>query len=320
MYDAAGHSQYTSQASGGGAGDSPFTASQAEDLFRQFFGKDMGFNGMFSEGGFSQTAVNELKLSLSFDESVQGCTREVSVRVQGVCDRCHGYGGEPGTKEHKCPYCRGSGEVRRHCDKDYLQDLSFFPISSCMTVPSPFSALWFIPLLSVLPLSPFILFQSSSLHPSPSILSPSFFILLFSIPSFNSASPFPFCASLSNLPPLPSLQSPLSFRFNPALHSLPCSCPTTSCSSHHSLDIPSFSPPHLPRLPPHPLCCPLCLCCWGRRPSTPAYSTCALRVDTATGRGRSSTRHAGSAGGVAPPQRHKLSKYKYLQVWMTARL
>ena len=114
MYDAAGHSQYTSENSGGGEG-SPFTATQAEEIFRQFFGKDMGgvFNGMFGDG-FQQTAVNELRLSLSFDEAVQGCTREVSVRVQGVCDRCHGYGGEPGTKEQKCPYCRGSGEVRRH--------------------------------------------------------------------------------------------------------------------------------------------------------------------------------------------------------------
>lgn len=113
MYDATGHSQYTSQASGGGAGGSPFTASQAEEIFRQFFGRDMGFGDMFGGQGFSSGSdVTQLSLSLSFDDAVQGCTREVTLRVQGVCDRCNGYGGEPGTKEQKCPYCRGTGEVR----------------------------------------------------------------------------------------------------------------------------------------------------------------------------------------------------------------
>lgn len=251
MYDAAGHSQYTSQASGGGAGDSPFTASQAEDLFRQFFGKDMGFNGMFSEGGFSQTAVNELKLSLSFDESVQGCTREVSVRVQGVCDRCHGYGGEPGTKEHKCPYCRGSGEVRRHCDKDYLQDLSFFPISSCMTVPSPFSALWFIPLISSAPISfhPLSIFlpSSFSFNLVPFLFHPSIFHPLFqfclpvpflcfsfqsSSPSFSPISPL---LSFQSCPPLPPLLLSYHIMFLSPLAGYPFlltpSSPSSSSSS-----------------------------------------------------------------------------------------
>ncbi len=115
MYDATGHSQYTSHAGGGGAGPGPgFTASQAEEIFRQFFGgKDFGgFGSMFDSGqGFSSGDVHQLSLNLSFDESVQGCTKDVSMRVQGTCDRCHGAGGEPGTREEICPYCRGRGEV-----------------------------------------------------------------------------------------------------------------------------------------------------------------------------------------------------------------
>ena len=46
-------------------------------------------------------------------EAVKGCKKQVSVRVQGSCRRCMGSGGEPGTKEQTCPYCRGRGEVRR---------------------------------------------------------------------------------------------------------------------------------------------------------------------------------------------------------------
>ena len=116
MYDATGHSQYTS---GGGAarghGAGPFTASQAEEIFRQFFGGDLGsnFGSMFNGAQEFSSAgeVNQLVLNLSFDESVRGCTREVSMRVQGTCERCNGVGGEPGTKEEVCPYCRGRGEV-----------------------------------------------------------------------------------------------------------------------------------------------------------------------------------------------------------------
>lgn len=116
MYDATGHSQYTSQAGGGGAGRheaGSFTASQAEEIFRQFFGGNFGgFNSAYDGGnGFSSSGeMNQLVLTLSFDEAVQGCSRDVSLRVQGVCERCHGSGGEPGTKEQTCPYCKGRGE------------------------------------------------------------------------------------------------------------------------------------------------------------------------------------------------------------------
>ena len=47
-------------------------------------------------------------------ESVKGCTKEVSMRVQATCERCNGTGGEPGTKTQVCPHCRGSGEVSHH--------------------------------------------------------------------------------------------------------------------------------------------------------------------------------------------------------------
>ena len=51
-------------------------------------------------------------LNLSFMEAVRGCTKPVAVRIQATCERCRGSGGEPGTKEQTCPYCRGRGEVR----------------------------------------------------------------------------------------------------------------------------------------------------------------------------------------------------------------
>ena len=112
MYDATGHSEYTSGGGGQhGPSTGPFTSSQAEEIFRQFFGGNFGgFNSTF-DGARDYGEVNQLVLNLSFDESVRGCSKEVSIRVQGTCDRCYGSGGEPGTREQTCPSCRGRGEV-----------------------------------------------------------------------------------------------------------------------------------------------------------------------------------------------------------------
>ena len=81
----------------------------AEEIFRQFFGGGAGFGSIFEQefGGNSR----QLVLNLTFNEAVRGCEKEVSLRVQASCERCFGSGGEPGTKEQTCPYCRGTGQV-----------------------------------------------------------------------------------------------------------------------------------------------------------------------------------------------------------------
>lgn len=110
IYDATGHSEYTS--TGGPGGGAPFSTMQAEEIFRQFFG-DFDLGSMFGNQGFGGGASSthqQLVLDLAFMEAVQGCSRQIPLRVQASCSRCFGSGGEPGTKEQTCPYCRGRGE------------------------------------------------------------------------------------------------------------------------------------------------------------------------------------------------------------------
>ena len=113
-YDAVGHSSYTSGASGAhGAG---FNQRQAEEIFKSFFsggGFDNIFGNFAGSGGGVEfgSSTHKIGLNLSFMEAVRGCTKDISLRVQGTCERCFGSGGEPGTKEQVCPYCRGRGEV-----------------------------------------------------------------------------------------------------------------------------------------------------------------------------------------------------------------
>lgn len=122
MYDAVGHSQYTQGGMPGGGGQrgAPFTTSQAEEIFSQFFGS--GFGSIFGEG--FEANAGHIPLHLTFNEAVRGCEKEISVRVQAHCDRCFGSGGEPGTKEQICPYCRGTGQVSSFYSSSLFVSLS----------------------------------------------------------------------------------------------------------------------------------------------------------------------------------------------------
>ena len=52
-------------------------------------------------------------LTLSFEEAVFGCTKEIGIQRIEFCPSCHGIGTERGTNPETCPDCRGIGQVRR---------------------------------------------------------------------------------------------------------------------------------------------------------------------------------------------------------------
>jgi len=52
-------------------------------------------------------------LTLSFEEAVFGCNKEVEIQRIEFCPSCHGIGSERGTNPETCPDCRGTGQVRR---------------------------------------------------------------------------------------------------------------------------------------------------------------------------------------------------------------
>lgn len=52
-------------------------------------------------------------LTLSFEEAVFGCTKEVEIQRIEFCPSCHGIGSERGTNPETCPDCRGTGQVKR---------------------------------------------------------------------------------------------------------------------------------------------------------------------------------------------------------------
>ena len=83
------------------------------DIFESFFG---GFGTPFGKTAqrVSQKGDSlQSHITLSFNEAVFGCTKEVDMQRIEFCSSCHGTGSELGTNPETCPDCRGTGQVRR---------------------------------------------------------------------------------------------------------------------------------------------------------------------------------------------------------------
>ncbi len=104
------YDRYGRVATGGGFSD----FGGLGDIFESFFG---GFGG----SPFARTAQrapqrgNNLQshLTLSFEEAVFGCEKEIEIQRIEFCDLCHGIGSQPGTNPETCPECHGTGQVRK---------------------------------------------------------------------------------------------------------------------------------------------------------------------------------------------------------------
>ncbi len=98
---------------GAQAGGSPFDGFDVfggfGDIFDSFFGDASSRAARQPRrGGDLQQQV-----TLSFEESVFGASREVEINRLEVCHHCSGAGNEPGTSVDTCGDCRGAGQVRR---------------------------------------------------------------------------------------------------------------------------------------------------------------------------------------------------------------
>ncbi len=79
------------------------------DIFDSFFGGAT----TAARRGPQQGADLRYSLSISFEEAVFGCEREIEVERIENCSQCHGVGSEPGSQPSRCPQCNGTGQLRR---------------------------------------------------------------------------------------------------------------------------------------------------------------------------------------------------------------
>lgn len=85
--------------------------SHVDDLFGEIFGDIFGHRrprGPRAERG----ADLRYNLSVEFEDSVFGSSREIEIPVRRTCETCRGSGAKPGTAPVTCSECRGHGRVR----------------------------------------------------------------------------------------------------------------------------------------------------------------------------------------------------------------
>ena len=107
-YDRYGHAGVGS-AAGAGFGDfSNF--SSINDLFETFFASAAGSQ---RRTGTQRGADIRYELTITFEEAVFGCQKEIELPRWETCTSCRGSGAQPGTSTSRCPSCQGTGEIRR---------------------------------------------------------------------------------------------------------------------------------------------------------------------------------------------------------------
>ncbi|NP_958470.1 DnaJ heat shock protein family (Hsp40) member A3a [Danio rerio] len=94
----AGHQQYW----GGG------TSIDPEELFRKIFGEFSGAQG-FGDFNAIFNQPQEYVMELTFAQAAKGVNKEITVNIEGTCQRCDGRGHEPGSKVQHCGNCNGTG-------------------------------------------------------------------------------------------------------------------------------------------------------------------------------------------------------------------
>ena len=113
-YDQFGHDAFDPNMGGAGFGGAGFGGF--EDMFGDIFGSMFG--GGFSGGGASRQNVRQkgrdlrVNLTLSFEDAVFGCKKEIKIRRTETCDTCAGKGAVNDSDIKTCDKCHGTGQVR----------------------------------------------------------------------------------------------------------------------------------------------------------------------------------------------------------------
>ena len=125
-YDQYGHAAFD-PASGGGAGFGGFGdfGFDINDIFSSFFG---GGSSTQRNGPVRGSNIT-VRLTLTFEEAVFGCKKEITYQKVQKCADCSGTGAAKGTTPKTCDHCRGTGfvtvqqrtmmgmmQTRRQCD------------------------------------------------------------------------------------------------------------------------------------------------------------------------------------------------------------
>lgn len=132
-YDRVGHDAYTRGASYGTSSAGGFEGFDMDfdigDIFSSFFGG--GFGGGRAKRGPAPGDDLEYRLTLTFEEAVFGCTKDIFIKRKDRCGTCAGSGSKSGTEKTVCDKCHGSGQVKVQRNTPFGSMVSMTTCSKC---------------------------------------------------------------------------------------------------------------------------------------------------------------------------------------------
>jgi molecular chaperone DnaJ len=111
-YDRFGHAAVN----GGAAGSGPFEGfgfGSFSDIFETIFQTAAAGTAGTRRGAPQRGADLRYELTISFEDAVRGCQKEIEIPRWETCQTCRGAGAQPGTSTQRCSACQGTGEIRR---------------------------------------------------------------------------------------------------------------------------------------------------------------------------------------------------------------
>ncbi|HPF83430.1 MAG TPA: molecular chaperone DnaJ [Bacilli bacterium] len=110
QYDQFGHAAFQNNGGAGGYGGAGFDFGGFDfsDIFDDLFGGGFGFGGGRNSNRPRKGRDSILRVNLTFEEAVFGCSKPITFDSYEACESCGGKGGH-GVK--KCSTCHGSGQV-----------------------------------------------------------------------------------------------------------------------------------------------------------------------------------------------------------------
>ena len=98
----------------GGYGGFDFNSFGGGDIFGDLFGDLFGGGGRTrsrSANDPMRAANVRTSVSISFEEAVFGCEKQIEINFREECETCHGTGAKAGTSPETCGRCHGTGRV-----------------------------------------------------------------------------------------------------------------------------------------------------------------------------------------------------------------
>ncbi len=130
-YDQFGHAAFDPSAGAGGYGGfggfGGFGDVDLGDIFGSFFGG--GGGSRQRRNGPQRGEDIEVNVTISFEEAVFGCKKDISFTKYAKCSKCNGSGAESGQAE-TCPSCKGSGQRRV---TQHIGGMQFQTTTTCET-------------------------------------------------------------------------------------------------------------------------------------------------------------------------------------------